>query len=1477
MLLHRTNLLVIATVLILSLPVVAFLFGFISEEKSHSFDSVDLDEGCVHTNRETPVRNGPDHQWPMLGRDMYHSHFQPLSSRGIGDVKVKWDNQQDVLSWATLVGDFSANIYGPAPEGRQHVLYTTSTELHIVDGSTGDDMWVLDIENLNISMVGDVAGAAPAIADFDKNGKVEVVFVTDNNLQNEGILYVFEPNITYNATGYHWDAENNGVSERKFAYPHEGNTIESSPVLGDINNDGREDAVLTMGMNIIALDIYNQQVIYVYDKLVGNKASAPVLFRYSPNDLRCVINTRDGSQLNTYMVDHNGDTAWNRSIPISSVTTNGLVTFLPSPAIGEISMIQDGSEIVILTPFEEGDGRVRVYTKDGDELWSVPFQADGQFDSSPVLMNTDGDLMKEIGVVSWKAILLPEPHIESHAYLLDNNGDVLWSFVKNESASIEGTVASPVAGLVNHDDVPDMVLATTNTVIALDGTDGKRLWDIAPASGVMSSSPAVGEFDNDDFLDIALEGFVLSNREVDLTLNSSDITFTDTTIYDGVEVGIVAMIRNLGEDEAKDVDVRFYETVSEDVRLIGNATIDSIPAGDTRQSTMDWTPLEKGDTEITISIDFNNTIPETNEDNNRRSTMINVRESMADLEIVNVDLKRHDGVKTDNENTHLVDGEESYINITITNSGLKDAPTCNLLMKMGSSVLIDRNDLGSVAPGELVYREIPHRFSEGISELNISLDPDDVVREENSTNNYYEASLTVIDDDPDDASYIIEGHVYTSDVTIASGAEIRAFNNETVEQMIVFSDSNGAYSLDVSDIRGGYHEGDEIKIFASHGNESYVSSIFVYSEDKGIVKNIILKPGDSHDFDMRFVGANDIAGPPGISHSFRFTVTNRGDGENEIEFEDTALMDENTSLALDWDAVLSTKSIEFSSNGESRDVTLTVTVPPETDLGTKARFTVTGYSKEERNLKRNLTGSITIAADAAFNLSADTVAISLSVSDEETEVYFHYDVENTGSVEDSYGVGITVYPDELDVVYSANFTLKAQETKTLNVTVEVPANTEPDTYLIQVDVTSDSTGSTKNMVFAVQVGSPELSIDADDISITPSTPQLGDEITISCRITNNGTFDSGAFSVKMTEEGNLVASQQKTAASIAKNLFGIVVFKANLTEYGLYRFQIQIDPDGEFTKDNLDDNTAEKSLDLRPDLLIDNARITISAISGGNLTDVVKGDTVYLKIEISNPGDVDLDMAFTVTAYSSADKGAAVFGTLFVDEVIPGGDSTTVTMRAVLANADIGEQAIVVKLDTDDNITEMNEDNNMVRLTVTVAEAKVSADRFSSMEKGLAFIGIFAVFVIIAVLVKRKRSGKHSEYYDDEEDDEGADEVRVVPVEDDDDSMIVEPMAVEAVEDKEGGKKKKRSLQELLSKLEKTTDHREKKPKKTEEPSADEDLEMDISDIIEMAKETDLDKEISDMLDMDVSGEGTDEEEEDFIGKLRGEMGGMMM
>ena len=1475
MLLHRTKLFVIITVLILSFPIITISVSHNSGKKALSFDSVDLDGERVYSNEQTTARTGPDHHWPMLGRDMYHSHFQPISTRGIGDVKVKWDNQQDVLSWATLAGDFSANIYGPAPEDRQHVVYATSTEVHIVDGATGDDMWVLDIDGLNISSVGDVAGAAPAIADFDKNGKVEIVFVTDNNLQNEGVLYVFEPNITYNATGYHWDAENNGVSERKFEYAHEGNTIESSPVLGDINNDGREDAVLTMGMNIIALDIYNQEIIYEYDKLDGNKVSTPALFHYTPTDLRCVINTRDGGQFNTYMVDHNGDTAWNESIPISSVTSNGPVTFLPSPAVDEINLIQDGLEIVILTPFEEGDGRVRVYSKDGDEMWSMPFQAEGQFDSSPVLLNADGDSMKEIGVVSWKAVLLPEPHIESHAYLLDNSGSELWSYVKNESASIEGTVASPVAGLVSDDDVPDMVIATTSTVIALNGVDGKPLWDIAPGSGVLSSSPAVGEFDNDDFLDIALEGFVLSNREVDLTLNTSDISFTDATIYDGVEVGIVAMIRNLGEDEARDVDVRFYETTGENIRLIGNTTIDSIPEGDTRQSTVDWTPLDKGETEITVSIDFNNTIPETDEDNNRKSIMVNVHESMADLEIVNVDLKRHDGVKTDND-VHLVDGEESYINITITNSGLKNAPTCSLLIKLDSSVLIDRNDLGSVAPGERVFREIPHRFQEGTSTLNITLDPDDVVREENDTNNYYEIPLTVIDDDPGDAPYLIEGHVYTSDVTIASGAEIRALNNETVEQMIVFADSNGAYSLDVSDIRGGYHEGDEIKIFASHGNESKTTSIFVYSEDKGIVKNIILLPGTSHDFDMKFSGAHDIAGPPGKSYSFRFMVTNRGDGDNKIEFEEIGLMDANTSLALNWDALLSVESVQFSSNGESRDVTLTITVPPEAAIGMTAEFTVTAYSEEERNMKRDLTGSITIAVEAAFNLSAEVVAESVMVSDEETVVYFHYDVENTGSAEDSYSVAVTVYPDDLDVTYAKNYTLKAKEITTKNVTVEVPAETEPDTYLIQVDVTSESTGSVKNLVFAVQVGNPELAIDTGDISITPVKPQLGGEITVSCRITNNGTFDSGAFQVKMTEENTgEVTAQQRTAVSIPGSSFGIISFKVNLTVYGLYGFHIKIDPDGELLEMNREDNAAEKSLDLRPDLVIDNALITVSTVSGDNLTNVIKGDVVYLKIEISNPGDVDVDMAFTVTAYSSADKNAEVFGTLAVDEVIPGGDTATVTVRAALANADVGEQAIVVKLDTDDNITEVNEDNNMVRLTVTVAKPEGTTGGLSSMEKGLAFIGIFAVLVIIALLVRKKRSGRDSEYYNDLDNE---DEVNVVAVEDDDDGLIVEPMAVEAVEaveEKGGEKKKKRSLQELLSKLEKTTDDSEKKVKKTEGTPADEDMEMDISDIIEMAKETDLDREISEMLDMDEGGEGTDGEEEDFIGKLRGEMGGM--
>ncbi len=106
----------------------------------------------------------------------------------------------------------------------------------------------------------------------------------------------------------------------------------------------------------------------------------------------------------------------------------------------------------------------------------------------------------------------------------------------------------------------------------------------------------------------------------DLTLNNSDIVFNQTSFSEGQNVTINATIYNIGNGDAANITVQFFEGYpGSDNQINGNKTINSLPLG--TNATVNTTYIVKmGSTNIYVVVDpplaTNGSIVEANESNN---------------------------------------------------------------------------------------------------------------------------------------------------------------------------------------------------------------------------------------------------------------------------------------------------------------------------------------------------------------------------------------------------------------------------------------------------------------------------------------------------------------------------------------------------------------------------------------------------------------------------------------------------------------------------------------------------------------------------------------------------------------------------------------------------------------------------------------------------------------------------------------------
>ena len=113
----------------------------------------------------------------------------------------------------------------------------------------------------------------------------------------------------------------------------------------------------------------------------------------------------------------------------------------------------------------------------------------------------------------------------------------------------------------------------------------------------------------------------------DVTINSTGITYEPTEPQSGQSVKLKVPIKNIGSGVARDVRVRLYWglPVQGGIKVSGDLIINSIEPGETEIVPIGWC-AEIGDHILTIILDPENEIAETDKSNNRSSITIHVVE-----------------------------------------------------------------------------------------------------------------------------------------------------------------------------------------------------------------------------------------------------------------------------------------------------------------------------------------------------------------------------------------------------------------------------------------------------------------------------------------------------------------------------------------------------------------------------------------------------------------------------------------------------------------------------------------------------------------------------------------------------------------------------------------------------------------------------------------------------------------------------------
>lgn len=245
------------------------------------------------------------------------------------------------------------NVFG---DGHNHVVVGGFDEhVYLVDGATGADKpgWPI--------WVGDTIWSSPALADLDGDGKLEIIIGADSHNQPFTPGMIFSPT---SAGGLLLAINSSGALLPGFPRQVD-QVITSSPVVGDINGDGRPEIVFGTGSTFAVPQSSHRVYAVECDgtdapgwpvQIDGQVGTTPALGDLDGDGKIDVVVTTDNSgpsgQFRVYAINGNGTIQWFTAPKEFS----GLNVQLGAPVIGDVLgdghlevLFAENSEVVILS------------------------------------------------------------------------------------------------------------------------------------------------------------------------------------------------------------------------------------------------------------------------------------------------------------------------------------------------------------------------------------------------------------------------------------------------------------------------------------------------------------------------------------------------------------------------------------------------------------------------------------------------------------------------------------------------------------------------------------------------------------------------------------------------------------------------------------------------------------------------------------------------------------------------------------------------------------------------------------------------------------------------------------------------------------------------------------------------------------------------------------------------------------------------